>query len=136
MSAQVLAGAVVAHRGAWIGVAGGDLYVAKADAGVQHGRDEGVAQHVRVHPRHPNSGRLSQVLESTGGRVPVYSGAEGVAQDRTGRAVIDCPVDGSGHRGRQWDEDDLAAFAADPQDAVAVFLAEVGDACAARLEDP
>jgi hypothetical protein len=29
-------------------VAGGDLDVAQVDAGVEHGRDEGVAQHVRV----------------------------------------------------------------------------------------
>jgi hypothetical protein len=32
-------------------VAGGDLYVAKVHAGVEHGGDEGVPEHVRVHPR-------------------------------------------------------------------------------------
>jgi hypothetical protein len=30
-------------------VAGGDLYVAEADAGVEHRGHEGVAQHVWVH---------------------------------------------------------------------------------------
>jgi hypothetical protein len=32
-------------------VPGGDLDVAQVDAGVEHGGDEGVPQHVRVHPR-------------------------------------------------------------------------------------
>jgi hypothetical protein len=44
-----LAGSVVAHGGAWVGVAGGDLDVAEVDADVEHGGDEGVAaQHVGV----------------------------------------------------------------------------------------
>jgi hypothetical protein len=43
VSVEVLAGPVVAHRRAWVGVAGGDLDVAEADASVEHGRDEGVA---------------------------------------------------------------------------------------------
>lgn len=48
MAVDVLAGAVVAHGGSWIGVAGGGLDVAEADAGVEHGGDERVAQHVGV----------------------------------------------------------------------------------------
>ena len=48
MAVEVLAGAVVAHGGAWVGVAGGDLHVAEADAGVEHGGDESVAKHVRA----------------------------------------------------------------------------------------
>ena len=51
MPVEVLAGTVVAHGGARVGVAGGDLHVAKVDARVEHGGDEGMAQHVRVHPR-------------------------------------------------------------------------------------
>ena len=51
MPVEVLAGSVVAHRGSWVGVAGGDLDVAEVDAGVEHGGDEGVPQHVRVHAR-------------------------------------------------------------------------------------
>ena len=38
--------------------------------------------------------------------------------------------------GRQRDQDDLGAFAAYPQHAMAVFLAEVGDAGAGGFEDP
>ena len=38
--------------------------------------------------------------------------------------------------GRQWHEDDLAALAAHPQDPMAVFLIQVGDADLAGFEDP
>jgi hypothetical protein len=40
MAVQVLAGPVIPHRGARVGVAGGDLYVAQVSASVEHGRDE------------------------------------------------------------------------------------------------
>lgn len=43
MAVEVLPGPVVAHGGAWIGVTSGDLNVAEADVGVEHGRDEGAA---------------------------------------------------------------------------------------------
>ncbi len=55
----------------------------------------------------------------------------------TSTMVVDrLMVDGSGYRGRQRDEDDLAPFAAYAQDAVSVFLAEVADVGAAGFEDP
>jgi hypothetical protein len=63
-------------------VASRDLHVAQAHAGVQPG-DQGVVQHVRVHPRHPDPGARGQVLEPTGRRVPVHPRPDGVAQDRT-----------------------------------------------------
>jgi hypothetical protein len=133
---EVLAGPVVAHGGSRIGVAGGDLHVAQADAGVEHGGDEGVAQHVRVHPGHPDPGDSGEVFESAGGRVPVHPRAVDVAQDRTALAAVDGSVDGSGYRRRERDENDLAAFADHAQDAVAVFFAEVADVGAAGFEDP
>jgi hypothetical protein len=83
-------------------------------------------QHVGVHPGHADAGASGQVLEAAGGGVAVHSGAEGVAQNRAGVAAVDGSVDGSGHRGWQRDQDDLAAFAAFAayaQDSVAVFLA-------------
>jgi hypothetical protein len=46
VSVEVLAGAVVADGGAGAGVAGGDLDVAEADAGVEDGGDERVPQQV------------------------------------------------------------------------------------------
>jgi hypothetical protein len=46
--------------------------------------------------------------------------------------VVDCTPDGR----RQRDQDHFGAFAAGSQDAVAVFLAEVGDVGAGGFEDP
>jgi hypothetical protein len=40
MTVQVLAGSVVSHRGARVGVASGDLDVPEVDAGIEHGRHE------------------------------------------------------------------------------------------------
>nr|WP_306208683.1 hypothetical protein [Actinoplanes sp. RD1] len=116
-------------------MAGGDLDVAEADAGVEHGGHEGVAQHVRVHLGHADAGGGGEVLEPAGRGVPVHPGADGVAQDRPVEAFTNGPVDSAGHCGWQRDEDDLAALAVDAQHTVSVFLAQVGDARAAGFED-
>jgi hypothetical protein len=39
VAVQVVAGPVIPHRGAGIGVEGGDLHVAQVSASVEHGRD-------------------------------------------------------------------------------------------------
>ena len=44
--ARRVARSVVTHRGTWIGVAGSDLDIVEVHAGVEHGRDEGMAEHV------------------------------------------------------------------------------------------
>jgi hypothetical protein len=72
------------------------------------------------------------VLESSGGGVAIHADAAGVTQDRAFVAVADSPIDGSADRWRQWDQDDLATFAAHPQDAVAEHFVEVGNARLAR----
>lgn len=61
MPVEVLAGAVVAHRGAGVGVPGGDLDVAEVDAGIEHRGDEGVAQHVWMHAWQLHPGVISEV---------------------------------------------------------------------------
>ncbi|HZO68790.1 MAG TPA: hypothetical protein VFB74_27670 [Kribbellaceae bacterium] len=66
----------------------------------------------------------------------VHAGAEGVAQDLPVGAAVDGAVDRLGHCWWLRDEDDLAALAPDPQDTVAVLLAEVDDGGPARTEDP
>jgi hemoglobin len=48
VAVEVVAGSVVPHGGPGVGVARGDLDVAEVDAGVEHGSDVGVAEHVRV----------------------------------------------------------------------------------------
>src|SRR5665647_1875067 len=72
---EVLAGPVVLHGGAWVGVAGGDLHVAEVDSGVEHLGHEGVPEHVWVHapaaeplPRRPGAAVAYC-------RVAVHSGA-------------------------------------------------------------
>jgi hypothetical protein len=42
VAVEVVAGAVVAHGGAGVGVACGDLDITQVDASVQHGGDKGV----------------------------------------------------------------------------------------------
>ena len=60
MAVQVLAGTVVLHRGARIGVPGGDLHVAQVSASVEHGRDVRMAEHVRVCPGDVDAGGLGE----------------------------------------------------------------------------
>jgi hypothetical protein len=66
----------------------------------------------------------------------VHPSAAGVQQDRSEDAVADRLIEGSSDRGRERDEDGLAAFAEDAEDAVAVFLSEVGDVQTGGFEDP
>ncbi len=87
-------------------------------------------------PGDPYARVLGQVPQAAGGGVPVHPGAAAVEQDRpagpAGGGAVDGPADCRGQR----DQDDLGALAADPQDPVAVFLAQVGDAGAGGFEDP
>ena len=48
MTVEVLAGSVITHGGAWVGVPGSDLDIPQVDARVQHGGDKCMAQHVRM----------------------------------------------------------------------------------------
>jgi hypothetical protein len=136
VAVEVLAGPVVAHRGSRVSVTGGDLHIPETDAGVEHGGHERVSEHVRVHPGHPDPGVGGQVLKPARRGVAVHPGADGIAQDRPVGAAVDGAVDRPGHGRWQRDEYDLAALAAHAQDPVAVLFAQVGDADAARFEDP
>jgi len=68
----------------------------------------------------------------------VHSCAAPVEQDRPGAALADRVIQGSADGRWQWDEHGLVALAVHPQDAVAVFLAEVGDvrAGASKIRKP
>jgi hypothetical protein len=48
------------HRGTRIGVAGGDLHVARVNPGVKHGRGERMAQHRRMWLGYRHCGGLGQ----------------------------------------------------------------------------
>jgi hypothetical protein len=95
-----------------------------------------VAEHVRVCSGGLDAGGFGEPAQAAGGGVPVHPGAAAVEQDRPVRAVADGAVDGPADGGRERDEDDLGAFAADAQYPVAVLLAQVGDVRAGGLEDP
>ena len=136
MPVEIVPCAVVAHRRAWVRMAGGDLHVAQVDTGIEHGGDEGVAQHVRMHPRRRHPSSLRQGTQAPLRGVAIHPGASAAARDRPAAAAVDCAFDGSLDRWWEWGLDDLAALATDLQHAVAVFLAEVFDVRPTRLEDP
>jgi len=136
MTVEVLAGSVVPHRRARIGMAGSDLDVAQVHARVEHGRDKGMAEHVRVRPGDPHARGLGQAPQAAGGGMAVHPGATAVEQDRATGASAGRTVDGPPHGRGQRDQHDLGAFAAYPQDPVAAFFTEVGDVGAGGFEDP
>jgi hypothetical protein len=66
----------------------------------------------------------------------IHSTTALVEQDRSSRPVVNGLVEGAADGGWEGYEDGLVAFAVDAEDAVAVFLAEVGDVRAGGFEDP
>jgi len=67
--------------------------------------------------------------------VPVHPRVPGVEQDRPGGASVDRTVDRTADSRRQRHQNDPGALADNPQHPVAVFLAEISDIGAGRLED-
>ena len=106
MSVEVLAGPVVTHGRLRVGVPGSDLHVAQADPGVQHGRKEGVTQHVRMHSGHPHPGDRGEPAQSSGGGVPIHPDVA-VEQDRPGHTITYRSVERPSHGRRQGDEHNL-----------------------------
>jgi hypothetical protein len=75
-------------------VAGGDLNVAQVHAGVQHGGDEGMAEHMRVRPGDRHASSFSQAQQAAGGYVAAHPGGPAVEQDRPADASADRTVNG------------------------------------------
>jgi len=117
-------------------VAGSDLDVAQIHSSIEHGRHESVAQHMWMRSGDPYASRLGEPAQAPGGRMAVHPGAAGVEQDRPASARANCLVDGAADGWRQWDQDDLGAFAANAQYPVAVLFTQVGDVRAGGLIDP
>jgi hypothetical protein len=136
MTIEIVPGPVIAHGGARVGVPGGDLHIPQVHPGVQHRGHERVPEHMRVGPADPHSRGSGQVAQPAGGGVPVHPGSAHVEQDRPGGPAVHGALDGPSDSGRQGHQHHLAALAADPQYAVPVLLAEVGDVRAGGLEDP
>jgi hypothetical protein len=72
VTVEVLAGPVIPHRGARVSVAGSDLDVAQVNSSVEHGRDEGMTQHVRVQSGDPQPGVFRELAEPPGSDVAVH----------------------------------------------------------------
>ncbi|GEM_PF-3937345 len=87
-------------------------------------------------PGDPHVRVLGEVPQAAGGGVPIHralrllSRIGPLARPATARSMARPTAGGSGT------QDDLGALAAHPQHAVAVFLAQVGDAGAGGFEDP
>jgi len=127
VAVEVLAGPVVAHRGARVGVPGSDLDIPQVHARIQHGCDVCVAEHVRVGSGDLHTGGIGEVAQAPGGGMTVHPGTTAMEQDRPTGPVADRAVDGPPDRRWQRDLDHLGALAADAQHPVAVFVAEVGN---------
>jgi len=91
-----------------------DLDIAKIYPGIQHGRYEGVPEHVWMRPGDPYSSLPCQMPQAPGGRMPVHPDAAAIQQDRPAVPVAHGSVDGPADRWWQRDQDHLAAFPADP----------------------
>jgi len=128
-------GAVVAHGGAGVGVAGRFLDVAERDTGVEGSGDERVPQGVGSDP-FGDACLAGDAPHDAGRGVPVESPAVGVAEEGTFVSFADSEVDGAGGAGRERDGDHLAALAGDHQGAVAALEPEVLDVGAGRLGHP
>jgi hypothetical protein len=63
VAVQAGAGPVVAHRGARVGVPGGDLDIPEVHAGIKHGGHKGAAEHVAV-DLCPQAGGLGQAAQA------------------------------------------------------------------------
>ena len=99
-----------------------------------HRGDEGVPEHMRVGPADPHSRGSGQIAQPAGGGGPVHPASAAVEQDRSGGPAAHRALDGPSDSGRQRHEHYLGALAADPQYAVPMLLAEVGDVRAGCLE--
>ena len=72
MAVEVLASPVITHRGARVCVAGGDLHVTQINPRVEHGCDEGMAEHVRMRRGCPDARSFGEAPQAAGGGVAVW----------------------------------------------------------------
>jgi hypothetical protein len=89
VAVQVLAGPVIPHSRARVGVPGGDLDVPEVNASIEHGRDEGMTEHMRVRSGDLDAGTCGEPSQAAGGGVPVHPGAAAAEQNRAARSVSD-----------------------------------------------
>ena len=103
VAVEVLAGPVVAHRGPRIGVAGRDLDVPQVHSSIEHCRDEGMPEHMRMRSGDWHASVGCEPPQAPGGGVTVHSGTAAVEQDGPAVAVAGGTVDGPPDRWWPWD---------------------------------
>jgi hypothetical protein len=118
--------AVVAHRGARVGVGGGFLHVAQRDPGVEGGGDERVPKRVRADVL-GDPGAPGDPADGAGGAVPAQPFPVRGDEEGSFGALADNQVDRTGGARGEGDGDDLAALAGDDQGPVPAFQAQVLD---------
>ena len=101
--------AVVAHRGARVGVRGGLLDIAERHPGVERGSDESMPKRVRADPL-ADAGLAGKAPHDPGRAAAVQPLAGGSEEDRPLRPLADGEVDRPGGARRERDSDDLAAL--------------------------
>jgi hypothetical protein len=74
---QVLAGPVIPHRGARVGVTGGDLHVAQVSASVEHGRDIGLGAACADMPGDLDAGGFGEVAQVASGSTATSAKSHG-----------------------------------------------------------
>ncbi len=128
VAVEVLASSVVAHGGTGVGMTRGGLDVSEVYSCVEHRGDEGVAEHVGMHPGDRDAGREGEPLQSSGRDVAGSCGCSSRLR-RMGPQLrsADGAVDGSGDCWREGREHDLVALPVNLQDAVPMELTEVLD---------
>lgn len=135
MAVEILAGTVVTHSRARVGVPGGDLHIAQVNAGVKHGGHEGVPEHVWVHPRETDASAGRELAQSPGRRVPVHPDATAVEKQRSDSTIACGRLNSAADRRRQRHKDHFVALPVYPQNPMPVLLAEVVDIRANGFED-
>jgi hypothetical protein len=121
--------------GSGVGVAGGFLYVAQRDAGVERGGDERVPQGVGTDLL-VQSGPASDPAHDTRRAVAVHALAVGAQENRSVEAFSDGQGDGACSTWCQGGGDNLSAVAQHGQGAVAAFDAKFVDVRAECFGDP
>jgi hypothetical protein len=116
VAVEVLAGPVVAHRGARVGVAGGDLHVCKSTPASKPVVTKVWRSMCGVRPGDPDACSVSQAPQASSGGMAVHPDTAAVQQDRPAGTGPGWPVDSAPNGWRQRDEDDLGAFAAANED--------------------
>jgi hypothetical protein len=128
-------GAVIAHRGARIGVRGGLLHVPQRHPGIERGGDKRVPERMGADVL-GDPGAPGDAADDPGGAVPVQPPPVPGDEQRSFGALADSQVDRAGGARGERDGHHLAALTGDHHGPVAALEPEMLDVRAGRLRHP